>query len=91
MKITDFALERYFARYEFTTPYILCSSDVQGMSMREVLALADDDARQRWDELTLGYTETAGLPALREAIATGPTPDPARRSAVWRLLSPRSP
>ena len=47
MKIADFALERYFARYEFTTPYILCSSDVQGMPMREVLALADDDARQR--------------------------------------------
>lgn len=29
--------------------------------------------------------------ALREAITTGPTADPARRSAVWRLLSPRSP
>ena len=70
MKIADFALERYFARYEFTTPYILCSSDIQGMPMCEVLALADDDARQRWDELTLGYTETAGLPALREAIAS---------------------
>ena len=70
MKIADFALERYFARYEFTTPYILCSSDIQGMPMCEVLALADDDARQRWDELTLGYTETAGLPVLREAIAS---------------------
>jgi hypothetical protein len=30
MKIADFALERYFARYEFTTPYILCSSGRAG-------------------------------------------------------------
>lgn len=78
MKIVDFALERYFAQYEFTTPYILCSSDVQGMSMQELLALADADALERWQSLTLGYTETSGLPALRAAIANlyvGITPD----------------
>lgn len=78
MKIVDFALERYFAKYEFTTPYILCSSDVQGMRMHELLDLADDDARERWQSLTLGYTETSGLPAVREAIANlyvGVTPD----------------
>jgi aspartate/methionine/tyrosine aminotransferase len=78
MKIVDFALERYFAQYEFTTPYILCSSDVQGMPMHELLALADADALTRWQSLTLGYTETSGLPALREAIAdlyVGVTPD----------------
>ena len=78
MKIVDFALERYFAKYEFTTPYILCSSDVQGMHMQELLDLADDDAHERWQSLTLGYTETSGLPALRAAIANlyvGVTPD----------------
>jgi aspartate/methionine/tyrosine aminotransferase len=78
MRIADFALERYFAKHEFSTPHILCSSDIQGMAMRDVLALADDDARQRWDDLTLGYTETAGLPALRAEIASmysGISPD----------------
>lgn len=69
MKIPDFALERYFAKYEFTTPHILCSSDVQGMRMQELLELADDDAHERWQSLTLGYTETSGLPAVRAAIA----------------------
>ena len=69
MRIPDFALERYFARYEFTTPYILCSSDVQGMAMQDVLALADDETAALWHKLELGYTETAGLPALRTAIA----------------------
>ncbi|PRW58077.1 classes I and II [Chlorella sorokiniana] len=37
--------------------------------MAELLALADSDAQQRWDTLRLAYTETQGLPALREAAA----------------------
>ncbi|KAI7837328.1 hypothetical protein COHA_008843 [Chlorella ohadii] len=37
--------------------------------MAELLALADSDAQQRWDALRLSYTETQGLPALREAVA----------------------
>ena len=62
-------LERFFARYEFSVRHILGASDVDGYPMGELLALADDDALQRWDQLTLGYTETAGHPALRSAIA----------------------
>jgi aspartate/methionine/tyrosine aminotransferase len=37
--------------------------------LAELLELADEDARQRWSSLRLGYTESLGLPALREAIA----------------------
>ena len=37
--------------------------------MRELLALADDETRALWEELTLGYTETAGHPLLRAEIA----------------------
>ncbi|KAI8475795.1 MAG: aminotransferase, classes I and II [Monoraphidium minutum] len=37
--------------------------------MRELLELADDDARERWDSLRLCYTEPAGLTPLREAVA----------------------
>jgi aspartate/methionine/tyrosine aminotransferase len=48
---------------------VLCASDVQGMPMSEVLALADDEARSWWDGLALGYTESTGHPALRQAIA----------------------
>jgi aspartate/methionine/tyrosine aminotransferase len=69
MRIPDFKLERYFARWEFSAPYLLCSSDVEGWRMAELLALADADGRARWEGLTLGYTESTGLPALREAIA----------------------
>jgi aspartate/methionine/tyrosine aminotransferase len=67
--IDDFALERWFARWEFSVAHQLSASDVEPLRMRELLALADADAKERWDHLALGYTEPAGLTALREAIA----------------------
>jgi aspartate/methionine/tyrosine aminotransferase len=66
--IADFALERFFARYEFATRYLLCASDVEAYTLRDLLALADDDSRARWERLALGYTESAGLPALRAEV-----------------------
>jgi aspartate/methionine/tyrosine aminotransferase len=70
MHIADFALERYFARWEFAVDHLLCASDVQGYPMAELLALADDDTRRMWDGLTLGYTESTGHPLLRAEIAS---------------------
>lgn len=69
MRLPDFALERHFARWEFVATHLLCSSDVEGMRLAELLALADDDAKARWESLSLGYTEAPGLPALRAEIA----------------------
>jgi aspartate/methionine/tyrosine aminotransferase len=69
MTIRDFALERFFAKHEFAARHVLGASDVEGMRMSDLLALADDEAAQRWATLTLGYTESAGLPALRGEIA----------------------
>jgi aspartate/methionine/tyrosine aminotransferase len=68
-RIEDFALERYFARWEFAVKHQLSASDIEPLTMSEVLALADPDSRARWDSLTLGYTESAGLPDLRAEIA----------------------
>jgi aspartate/methionine/tyrosine aminotransferase len=69
MQIRPFALERYFAQHEFSAELLLCSSDVESYALRELLALADDETRALWDELSLGYTETAGHPLLRAEIA----------------------
>jgi aspartate/methionine/tyrosine aminotransferase len=69
MKIAEFELERYFARWEFAVEHLLCASDVEGYPMAELLALADDEARRLWDGLRLGYTESAGHPLLRAEIA----------------------
>ena len=70
MRLADFAMERYFARWEFSVQHILCASDLQGMPMAEVLALADEETQSLWDRLTLGYTESTGHPLLRQEIAT---------------------
>ena len=69
MRIADFDLERYFARWEFAVEHVLGASDVEGYPMAELLALADDETRRLWDELRLGYTESTGHPLLRSAIA----------------------
>jgi aspartate/methionine/tyrosine aminotransferase len=69
VRIADFALERYFARWEFNARYLLCASDVEGFPMAELLTLADDETRNLWDALQLGYTESPGHPLLRREIA----------------------
>ncbi|HDR04295.1 MAG TPA: aminotransferase class I/II-fold pyridoxal phosphate-dependent enzyme [Candidatus Marinimicrobia bacterium] len=69
MKIKPFELERYFARYEFSAPYHLSSSDCEALSLKELLAMADEDTLQLWEELKLGYTESPGHPLLRKEIS----------------------
>jgi aspartate/methionine/tyrosine aminotransferase len=69
VRIADFALERFFARWEFAVRYLLCASDVEGYPMAELLTLADPEARRLWEELRLGYTESTGHPLLRAEIA----------------------
>ncbi len=65
-----FKLEEYLARYEFSAPYLMCSSDPQTMLLKDVLALASTQEREMWDNLPLSYTLPKGHPLLREAIAT---------------------
>jgi aspartate/methionine/tyrosine aminotransferase len=67
--LPDFRLETYFSRWEFAARYHLTASDAQTLPLAELLELADDDCRARWEALDLGYTRTTGLPALREEIA----------------------
>ncbi len=37
MNLPPFEVERYFAKHEFTAPYLLCSSDPETTSVRELL------------------------------------------------------
>jgi aspartate/methionine/tyrosine aminotransferase len=70
VRIADFELERYFARWEFAARHLLCASDVQGFPMTDLLALADGETGALWDGLRLGYTESTGHPLLRREIAS---------------------
>ena len=70
MQIADFALERFFARWEFAVRHLLCASDVEGWRMADLLALADPETAALWADLRLGYTEAPGHPLLRREIAS---------------------
>ncbi|MGE0490970.1 MAG: pyridoxal phosphate-dependent aminotransferase [Vulcanimicrobiota bacterium] len=63
-----FDTELYFARYEFTARHLLAASDCQTLSVGALLELAGVEPDE-FMKLTLGYTESAGHPTLREAIA----------------------
>lgn len=63
-----FKLEEYLGRYEFSAPYLLCCSDAETMTMKELLNLANQEEEEIWEKLTLGYTEVRGLPKLRRTI-----------------------
>ena len=69
MRIAPFAIERYFARFEFDLPHLLSSSDCEALTLAETIAMADPECRALWDTLSLGYTESPGLTLLRREIA----------------------
>jgi aspartate/methionine/tyrosine aminotransferase len=68
VKIAPFRIEQYYAVHEFTAPYMLSSSDAESVTTADLLAL-EPDASERLLAQRLGYTESAGAPELRAAIA----------------------
>ena len=68
MRIPRFKLERFFAEHEFSVEHMLSGSDCESIAMEEILAL-EPGARERFDRLWLGYTESQGNPSLRREIA----------------------
>jgi aspartate/methionine/tyrosine aminotransferase len=67
--LPDFKLETYLAKWEFSARYHMTASDMESMSVAELLALASSEDRAAFDQLRLGYIETLGTPPLRAAIA----------------------
>jgi aspartate/methionine/tyrosine aminotransferase len=66
--LRPFRIERYYARYEFTTEHMLSSSDCESRTIADLLEL-EPDAQSRLLETWCGYTESPGAPELRGAIA----------------------
>jgi len=67
--LPDFKLETYLAKWEFAARYHMTASDMESMTVSELLALADAEDRKQFDTMRLAYIETAGTPTLRTAIA----------------------
>jgi aspartate/methionine/tyrosine aminotransferase len=68
MEIRPFRIERYYARYEFTTHYMLSSSDCESRTIESLLEL-EPGAHASLLSTWCGYTESPGSPELRAAIA----------------------
>jgi len=68
MKIKPFKLEDFFAKYEFNVDYLLCSSDCETFTVKELLEL-ESGASEELNQLRLGYTESLGHSLLREEIS----------------------
>jgi aspartate/methionine/tyrosine aminotransferase len=68
MNLRPFRIERYYARYEFTTRYMLSSSDCESRTIESLLEL-EPDAHAALLSTWCGYTESPGAPELRGAIA----------------------
>ena len=45
MKLPDFKLERYFAKYEFNAPHLLCCSDCESFTIKEILSLEGESGK----------------------------------------------
>src|SRR3989344_6528353 len=68
MKINDFKLERYFAKHEFKAPYLLCCSDCESLTVKDLLEL-EGNSEKDLSKLNLGYTESQGSLILRKEIS----------------------
>jgi aspartate/methionine/tyrosine aminotransferase len=68
MEISPFKLERFFAKYEFKAPYLLCSSDCESMTTDDLLAL-EPGSFNEFRKVWLGYTESQGAPELKTEIS----------------------
>jgi aspartate/methionine/tyrosine aminotransferase len=65
----NFELERYFSKWEFSAKHNMTASDVQSMSLTELLEMAGAEDRRAFENAWLGYSETWGAPDLRAQIA----------------------
>ncbi|MGE5450023.1 MAG: aminotransferase class I/II-fold pyridoxal phosphate-dependent enzyme [Methanomassiliicoccales archaeon] len=66
-RLSEFKLERYFAHHEFTAPHLLCCSDCESWTIKDLLAL-EPGSEDQFYHLSLGYTEAPGGVPLRREI-----------------------
>jgi aspartate/methionine/tyrosine aminotransferase len=66
----DLELATYLSRLHHHTEHHLSPSECETLGVGELLAMADAEDADRWATLRLGYTDPAGAPWLRAAVAS---------------------
>ncbi|WIA22777.1 hypothetical protein OEZ86_009731 [Tetradesmus obliquus] len=77
VKLPPFKLELYLACYEHL-PLQLSRSSCQPLPLQQLLALADGELQQQWQQLELGYPPNIGSLQLRQEVSQhypGTSPD----------------
>jgi aspartate/methionine/tyrosine aminotransferase len=69
MRLKPFLLDDWLDQYEHNVEFDLAASTGPTWTVRDVLALADEETRARFVEHKLVYSRVAGADGLREAIA----------------------
>eukprot|EP00164_Ancoracysta_twista_P019569 GFYU01034483.1.p1 GENE.GFYU01034483.1~~GFYU01034483.1.p1 ORF type:complete len:109 (+),score=11.91 GFYU01034483.1:52-378(+) len=96
-----FALERYFDQYEFTAKHLLCCSDCESFTVKEIFDMykagnvkcdvLKDSPEDALLSLSLGYTQTSGMPELKEKVTklyNTIKPDQVSSASLSRSRSP---
>ncbi len=65
----ELELAAFLSRMHHTTRHHLGASECETMSLASLLAMADAEDLDRWQRLTLAYTDPVGASWLRETIA----------------------
>ncbi len=60
--LPDFRLETYLGKWEFACRYHMTASDMQTLSLKELLALATPEDRAAWEDLPLHLYRAHGHP-----------------------------
>ena len=68
MNISNFKIGQFFRKYEFDVKYLLCSSDCESLTIKDLLSL-EPDSSNKFENVLLGYTESEGSLTLRNEIA----------------------
>ena len=69
MPIKNFETEDFFAKYEFSKPYLISASDCETVSIDELIQLGGGSVKEFLDT-KLGYPEMPGSHQLRKEITT---------------------
>ncbi|HKT89710.1 MAG TPA: hypothetical protein VJQ59_14795, partial [Candidatus Sulfotelmatobacter sp.] len=69
MRLKPFLLDDWLDQYEHSVEFDLAASTGPTWRVKDVLALADEETRQRFVDHTLVYSRVAGADGLRNAIA----------------------
>jgi len=67
--IRPFAVERWFAKYEFTTEINVAESCIKPLTLAELCSIAGVDPASLFGDEPLGYVDAAGSPGLRALVS----------------------